>query len=410
MWGIVFVLLVTLALFFDAKAVSIGLFAIGLLYFGGGKLLETAFGRLQVTRTSQRTYLFPGETAHITLQFYNPTYIPITWLSGYDRLPSQLAGGRVTRWMLSVPPKSSVTTGYDVRASRRGVYTVGPVEMEAGDPLGLHRRTGTSQSFHDIVVYPEILPIGQLGLPSNLPVGNVRAQRRIYPDPNRLAGVRPYQHGDPKQWVHWKATARTRELHVKQFEHTVTLDTFILLNFNERDYKIGVRWHDVELAITVSAALANHLTTLGETFGFVTNAHLQYYGAIQPVRTERSGVDRVVRVMPRKGSSHLMRVLEILAAAYCEPCADFVDMVSHEARHFGWGATLLIVTPVDSEALIERSFMLGSSGYRVLIFVTGEKVVHAQFMHEAPHAGVKVFHVRRGSERPLAVLGGGAVG
>ncbi len=403
-------LFLTLALFFNAKAISIALFTIGLIYFGGGKLLESSFGRLQVTRATQRTYLFPGETTRITLEFSNPTMVPITWLSGYDRLPSQLGGGRVTRWILSVPPKSVVTTGYDVRSSRRGVYTVGPVEMEAGDPLGLHRRRATSQSFHDIVVYPELLPIGELGLPSNLPLGNVKAQRRIYPDPSRLAGVRPYQPGDPKQWIHWKATARTHELHVKQFEHTVTLDTFVLLNFNERDYKIGVRWHDVELAISVAAALANHLTTLGESFGFVTNAHLKYYGAIQPVRTERSEVDRVVRVTPRKGSGHLMRVLEILAAATCEPCAEFVEVVSHEARHFGWGATLLMVTPVDSDDLIETCLMLAESGYRILIFVTGERVLHPRFMHESLHTELRVYHVSRGSEAPLVVLGGGAVG
>lgn len=409
-WEGVFALFVILSLFFNAKAISLGLFTVGLLYFGGGRLLELAFRNLKVTRPSQRTYLFPGERGRIEIAFENPTFAPLTWLTGYDRLPVRLSGRRATRWIISIPPKQTVTTSYEIQASRRGVYTLGPVELEVGDPLGLHRRRGTSELFHDVVVYPELVPIGQLGLPSNLPVGNVRAQRRIYPDPARLAGVRRYQHGDPKQWVHWKATARTGQLHVKQFEHTVTLDTFLLLNFDERDYQIGVRWHDIELAITTTAALANHLTTLGEAFGFITNAHLQYYGAIQPVRTERSDIDRVVRVMPRKGSSHLMRVLEILAAATCEPATDFVDVVAHEARHFGWGSTLLMVTPVDSEKLVETCFLLGSSGYRTLIFVTGERVNHPHLVHPAGRSGVRVLHVQRGREAPLVVEGGEAVG
>jgi len=166
-----------------------------------------------------------------------------------------------------------------------------------------------------------------------------------------------------------------------------------------------VRWQDSELAITTAAALANHLATLGEPFGFITNAYLQYFGAVQPVRKERSAEGRVVRVLPRKGTGQLMQVLEILAAAVCEPCADFVDMVSREARHFGWGASLLIVTPTDSQALVDTGVLLASSGYRVLLFVTGERVLHPHLVHHSPHPGLSVSHVTRGREQPVAIEG-----
>ena len=410
MWGGALALLVTLALFFDAKAVGIALFSVGLLLLGGGRALRAAFRHLRVSRPAGRTYLFPGETAEVSIRFENPTYIPLTWLTGFDRLPPRLTGVRLKRWVVSVPPRSAATVTYRLKPAQRGVYTVGPIEMEVGDPLGLHRCTGTSQCLHDIVVYPEVFPLPQLGLASNLPLGNVRSARRIHPDPNRLAGVRPYQPGDPAQWIHWKATARAGRTHVKQFEHTLTLDTFIVLNFNEPDYKWGVRWHDAELAVSVAASLANHVMQLGESFGFVTNAHLHYYSAIADVRAGEAGAEHVVRLMPRKGSGQLMRVLEILAAAVCEPCTDFVAMLSSESRHFGWGATLMLVTPVDTDDVVRTGALLAASGYRVMLFVTGEQVIHRHLVHHSPYRGFKVLHVRRGRGAPLVVEGGEEAG
>lgn len=406
MWAGALALLFTLALFFDAKAVTVSLVAVGALVLGGGKLLESAFSRLRVTRPAGRTYLFPGESAQVSIRIENPTWIPLAWLRGVDRLPVQLAGIRAQRWLLSIPPRSAVTATYEVRPTRRGVYTLGPVDLVVGDPLGLHRRSGTSASYHDLVVYPELVPLPRLGLPSNLPVGNLKARRRIHPDPSRLAGVRPYQHGDPRRWIHWKATARTGRTHVKQFEHTLTLEALIALNFNERDYKAGVRWHDAELAITTAAALANHVASLGESFGFLTNARLRYYTVVPEVRAS-GAADAVVRLTPRKGAGQLMRVLEILAAAVLEPSADFVQMVADEARHFGWGSTLMLVTPADTEELVNTGALLASSGYRVVLFVTGERVVHRHLLHETPHPGLSVLHVRRGREAPLVLEGGG---
>lgn len=406
MWAGALALLFILALFFDAKAVTVGLVGVGALVLGGGKLLESAFSRLRVTRPAGRTYLFPGERAQVSIRIENPTWIPVAWLRGVDRLPVQLTGVWAQRWLLSIPPRSAVTAAYEVRPSRRGIYTLGPVDLEVGDPLGLHRRSGTSPCYHDLVVYPELVPLPRLGLPSNLPVGNLRARRPIYPDPSRLAGVRPYQHGDPRRWIHWKATARTGRTHVKQFEHTLTLETFILFNFDERDYRTGVRWHDAELAVTTAASLANYVASLGESFGFITNAHLRPYTVVPEVRGEPAG-DAIVRLTPRKGAGQLMRVLEILAAAFLEPAASFTQMVADEARHFGWGSTLMLVTPQDKEELVNAGALLASSGYRVVLFVTGERVVHRHLLHQTPHPGLTVLHVRRGREAPLVVEGGG---
>ena len=46
---------------------------------------------------------------------------------------------------------------------------------------------------------------------------------RLYEDPTRISGVRPYEAGDPLNRVHWRATARTGALHSKRISMLATL-------------------------------------------------------------------------------------------------------------------------------------------------------------------------------------------
>lgn len=68
---------------------------------------------------------------------------------------------------------------------------------------------------------------------------------------------------------------------------------------------------------------------------------------------------------------------------------------------------MMLVTPADTEELVNTGALLASSGYRVVLFVTGERVVHRHLLHETPHPGLSVLHVRRGREAPLVLEGGG---
>ncbi len=436
LWGFFLFCFFVMALFFKVKAVYIALFTLSLLYFGGGMLLDRGFSRLRVERSSGRTYLFPGEHGELAVRFVNGSFVPFTWLSVHDHMPAQLARGKPRRWVTSIAPLGYATYTYTVTSSRRGVYTVGPVDLIAGDPLGLHQRSGAAQNFHDVIVYPEILTLPELGLPSDLPIGNVKARSPISHDPARIAGIRAYTPGDVQQLIHWKATARTGEMQVKQHEHTLNLDVFLILNMGESDYiAADGTYLNSEISVTTAAALANHLVRKGESFGFVTNASLVRYraegeapehggaalaaAAGRGVRERVGGVGHdVIRVPPRKGSRQLMRVLEILAGAELgatqgpaseESAPSFHKLVADEAKNYGWGATLLIVTPKVPFELIETSIMLRRSGYKVSIFVTGGGRMDVPPVDRSA-LGPVVYRVRQQRDRTLNVeaAGGGA--
>jgi hypothetical protein len=57
-------------------------------------------------------------------------------------------------------------------------------------------------------------------LSSRRPIGEIRLAHRLFEDPTRMAGVRPYQQGDPLNRIHWRATARTGAIakpHLRKF-------------------------------------------------------------------------------------------------------------------------------------------------------------------------------------------------
>ena len=68
--------------------------------------------------------------------------------------------------------------------------------------------------------------------PSRRPIGDVRLTHRLYEDPTRIAGVRPYEAGDPLNRIHWRATARTGRLHSKVYEPSTLAGATILLDFH----------------------------------------------------------------------------------------------------------------------------------------------------------------------------------
>ncbi len=58
----------------------------------------------------------------------------------------------------------------------------------------------------------------------------VETMKRAMEDPSSPADIRSWQQGDPLKRIHWKASARKRELMVRQFEEPALPDALVLLD------------------------------------------------------------------------------------------------------------------------------------------------------------------------------------
>ncbi|MCX7925141.1 MAG: DUF58 domain-containing protein [Fimbriimonadales bacterium] len=119
---------------------------------------------------------------------------------------------------------------YRLTALRRGEQRLGPVQLKLSDPFGLFIQHQTIEDTEPILVLPRpvVLPNWNWegGGRGRFVASTLRGRRGEGTD---WHGVRPYIPGDPLRRIHWRATARHGDWHVKEFETSQLAPTVIAL-------------------------------------------------------------------------------------------------------------------------------------------------------------------------------------
>ena len=232
--------------------------------------------------------------------------LPVPWVLLEDVLPKdaldkrfpklKVKGKRLRIAMLSAG--GTVDVDYSVECLGRGYFQIGPLMMENGDLFGLHRRFRVDAAPAYLMVYPRIIPLEGYDLTSRRPIGDVLLTHRLFEDPTRVAGVRPYELGDPLSRIHWRATARTGALHSKVHEPSTLAGATLLLDFHTAGYPQRGEPFRSELAVTATLALANAVYEMGQQVGLVTNGR-DAADRLRPASRERERPEARARARRR---------------------------------------------------------------------------------------------------------------
>ncbi|MGH3761458.1 DUF58 domain-containing protein [Actinophytocola sp.] len=171
--------------------------------------------------------------------------------------PSFLAVDRVGehRVELAVPLIAGAgrrTLRYPIRAQRRGRLPLGPLTVERRDPLGLCCRAQRLADELTLWVYPVVHPARPL------PVGTVpdfegrRAQTRG--GTVTFSSLREYERGDDPRRIHWRTTARTGVLMVREQVDTTEPNTTVVLDTRRTALPPDGFEHAAEVAASVAQA------------------------------------------------------------------------------------------------------------------------------------------------------------
>ena len=278
----------------------------------------------------------------------NRTWLSKIWLEIND--PSDMPG-HIARQIVTVPAKGSATFRARSTIVRRGLYSVGPVEVTTGDPFGLFRHTRAFGNAQNILVYPRAVDLPAFFVPpANLP-GEGRFRRRTHQVTPNASGVRPYASGDSFNRIHWASTARTGEIMVKVFELDPASDIWIVADL-QRGIHVGEGDDSTEeYAVNIAASVARFFLTANRTVGFMS------YGR---------GFDVIE---PERGVQQYTRILESLAMARAWGDVSVGDMLTNEASRFGRHTTVVVITPSTDEAWVASLAMLHTRGVKVAAIV-----------------------------------------
>ena len=159
--------------------------------------------------------------------------------------------GRGTFSVPRLAPGASAEELFAIPTQRRGILPVGPVSVVRGDPLGLFERRHERNEPVDLFVHPRTVlfdgqSLGFLRDLEGLPAAD------LSPDDVSFHALREYQPGDDRRHIHWRSTARTGTLMVRQFEETRRSHFVIGLSTLASDYGDAAEF---ELAISVAGSL-----------------------------------------------------------------------------------------------------------------------------------------------------------
>lgn len=346
--------------------------------------------KLAVTRYVEGDVFEIGGNAEVTVDVENRGPLTVSWLIIEDsvlpreamtQIPQRLRveGDRLD--MMQLKPGEVASLNYTVTFLMRGYYQLGPTQLETGDVFGLHRRFRVAGEPHFALVLPRVLPLQGYNLASRRPIGEIRVVHRLFEDPTRLAGVRPFQQGDPLNRIHWRATARTGQLHSRVYETSRVAGATFVLDFHKRSYQGAAGATSAELAIMTVAALANAVFLMGQQIGFISNGRdaadrIREEGwraefkkrtdarrrAGEPMANDRL---RPVLVETRKGNEKLGQILETLARLEHTDGLGFSEMLAAAHSRIPRDATVVPVlrqvTPEIAVALgglVKRGFLV----------------------------------------------------
>lgn len=168
-----------------------------------------------------------------------------------SRIVLPVGSGRGEFGIQRLAPGEEAEELFAIPTQRRGVVKVGPVSVVRGDPLGLFERAHRRDEPVDLFVHPRTVlfdgqSLGYLRDLEGLPAADLSR------DDVSFHALLEYQPGDDLRHVHWRSTARTGTMMVRQYEETRRSHFVIGLSRSSGDY---AQDDDFELAVSAAGSI-----------------------------------------------------------------------------------------------------------------------------------------------------------
>jgi uncharacterized protein (DUF58 family) len=252
--------------------------------------------RATVTRRLQAVRVPRGDPILVTYLVRNPTRLRSGRATVIDRCDDAVIRIAIP----PVPGNAQSTVRGAVPTRRRGMFEVGPLEIERIDPFWLAVGRRRAEERLPVIVHPKVYdlvgPQGAIRV-----VENESVLRRATADPmSGFVSMREYVAGDDPRMIHWPTTARTGTLMVREHvevrrpEFTVVLDTAPGVGTPD----------DFEEAVDVAATLAVHAIRTGLDVVVRTTDH-GHAGRPTPITTDAAVLDLLTPVQQSSDDSLL---------------------------------------------------------------------------------------------------------
>lgn len=250
--------------------------------------------KVRVARRVTPRRVHAGETARVELHIANRTRLRMPMLDLRDPV-STTQGAR-----LQLAPLAGGATAkavYRLPTSRRGRITVGPLRLIRTDVLGLASRRVDAAGATSVTVLPawHLVAVPGSGVDRG-PLGQHLRMRALGRTGDEFRGLRTYAPGDDLRSIHWKASARSEELKVRENEVAGLRNLTVVLDLDADSHTA----ESFERAVTAVTSIVVSAAEGGRDVRFLTTGgfdHTPGTAGIDPL------LEHLAVVEPVAGSS-----------------------------------------------------------------------------------------------------------
>ena len=181
---------------------------------------------VQVNHSLDNTRINRGDTVTMDVFVSHKGVLPIAPIRLKMRATSNTPAGTI---YLTELGRRMQKVGYRFTAEHVGAMFPGVESFTVSDVFGLFKMEHTPDGTgHELLVLPVPFDVEPLTFaPGDM---GVETMKRAMEDPSSPSDFRSYQPGDPLKRIHWKMSARKREIMIRQFEEPALPDALVLLD------------------------------------------------------------------------------------------------------------------------------------------------------------------------------------
>lgn len=252
---------------------------------------------------------FPGDPLRVSVNIENQKFLPVS-------LKIELESGTGVQHKMESGVLSYGNLNYDLNMAfeKRGIYTIGPLNVSALDLLGFYSVNSDFAGKREIVIYPELIPLKDYFPSSREYFGNQKS-RAFVEDPVLITGIREYASDRPAKNIHWKASSRTMTLQEKMYAPSAQVKAMIFIDVE--GFRKADAIAEFETMLKAAGSLAVALAKKNIQPGLMVNGSM-----IE---------DQAPMLNPVAGDQHLHLLLEKLARLTMEYSEEYENRIKQQS-------------------------------------------------------------------------------
>ncbi len=214
--------------------------------------------------------------------------------------------GNTGIYIFHLSPEGSEEKILLMKANKRGPLRIGGFQVATRFPFGFFYKQTFIAANLTTLVFPAIQPM-HLPSPSH---PSTEGQGVLRHQGDEIFALREYREGDPLNAVHWKSSAKTGNLRVKEFLRGGEQNFTLFLNLQDSQSNRQVSETILEERVSEAASLAYNLIRRGDDVSLKTEGHDQI-----PFGNSEMHLNRIMKFLAsvglQEGKNNLRAPLKI---------------------------------------------------------------------------------------------------